>query len=83
VRRTQLYLEEDIWQALRIRARQSGSTVSALVRQAVRETFVGSPKNRERVLRSVVGLWSDRGDLGSTEAYVRKLRKGSRLERLK
>ena len=82
VRRTQLYLDEDIWQLLRMRARQSRSTVSELVRQAVRQAFVESPRNRELVLRAAVGLWSDRTDLGSTEDYVRKLRKDRRLERL-
>ena len=83
MRRTQLYLDEELWKVLRVRARESGSTVSELVRQAVRQVFVGSAKNRERVLRSVVGVWSVRTDLGSTETYIRKLRKGSRLERLK
>ena len=80
MRRTQLYLDEETWRELRVRARQSGSTVSELVRQAVRREFLGSPKQRERVLRSVVGLWSDRA---LPRDYVRRLRRGARLERLR
>jgi hypothetical protein len=83
MKRTQLYLDDDLWQTLRVRAKQSGSTVSELVRDALRKTFLDSSANRERVLRSVVGLWKDRTDLGSTEEYVRSLRKDTRMDRLK
>ena len=81
MRRTQLYLEESAWKALHILARQSGSTVSELVRRAVREKYLSSPENRAQVFRSVVGLWKDRSDLPDTDVYVRSLRKGRRLER--
>ena len=37
VRRTQLYLDEDLWKILRTRSRQDKTTVSDLVRRAVRE----------------------------------------------
>jgi hypothetical protein len=79
MKRTQLYLDEETWRQLRVRAQQSGSTVSELVRQAVRKEFLGSPRQRERVLRSVVGLWSDRAQ---PRDYVRRLRRSTRLERL-
>ncbi len=39
MRRTQLYLDDDLWNALRTRARKEGSTVSDLVRQAARERY--------------------------------------------
>ena len=35
MKRTQLYVDEDIWKALHIRSRQSGTSISELVRQAV------------------------------------------------
>jgi len=82
VKRTQLYLEEDVWKVLQIMARQTGTSISDLVRKAVRERYVASKANREQVLMSVVGLWKDRSDLPETDTYIRRLRKGSRLGRL-
>ena len=82
MKRTQLYLEEDVWKVLQIMARQTGTSISDLVRKAVRERYVASKANREQVLMSVVGLWKDRSDLPETATYIRRLRKGSRLGRL-
>jgi len=82
VKRTQLYLEEDVWKVLQTMARQTGTSISDLVRKAVRERYVASKVNREQVLMSVVGLWKDRSDLPETDTYIRRLRKGSRLGRL-
>jgi len=83
MKRTQLYLDEDIWKALQIRARQSGTSISELVRQAVRDKYGASPANRREAMQAWVGVWKDRDDLPSTEAYVRQLRKGGRrLRRL-
>ncbi len=83
MRRTQLFLDEDIWKVLQIRSRQSGTSISELVRQALRDRYGISPVKRRRALQAVVGLWKDRNDLPDTEAYVRQLRKGgSRLRRI-
>ena len=82
MKRTQLYLEESVWKLLQIRARQSGTSVSELVRQAVREKYVGRGRSRREIFQSIVGLWKDRTDLPDTETYVRNLRKGDRLKRI-
>jgi hypothetical protein len=82
VRRTQLYLDEDLWTALRIRSRQEGTTVSDLVRRAVRERYLGNSEERKRAMQAFVGIRKDRSDLADTESYIRGLRRGSRLERL-
>jgi hypothetical protein len=80
VRRTQLYLEDDLWQALQLRARQSGTTMSELARKALREAYIGS--DRKSAMAGVVGLWKDRDDIGDPAEYIRKLRRGTRLDRL-
>jgi hypothetical protein len=82
MRRTQLYLHEDVWKALHIRSRQQRTTISELVRQAVREKYGSSPAGRRQAMQAVVGLWKDRDDLPDSETYVRRLRKGKRLRRL-
>lgn len=71
-----------MWNLLHVLAERSGSTVSELVRQAVREKFVQRSVDRKQALMSIVGLWKDRTDLPETETYVRNLRRGSRLQRI-
>jgi len=82
MKRTQLYLHEDIWKALHIRSRQQRTTISELVRQAVRDKYGSSPANRRQAMQAIVGLWKNRKDLPDTETYVRRLRKGKRLRTL-
>jgi hypothetical protein len=82
MKRTQLYLDEDLWEVLHIRARESRSTVSELVRQAVRERYLGDSAERKRALLAIVGMWKDRPEFADSEAYVRKLRRDTRFERL-
>ena len=81
MKRTQLYLDDDLWKTLHIRASQSGQSVSELVRQALREKYLGTGSRRD-AMRAFVGIWKGRRDLPDTEAYVRELRKGDRQKRL-
>ncbi len=82
MRRTQLYLDEDLWKALHVRARKEHKSVSELVRQAARDRYMRRGEARLAALMGIVGLWKDRTDLPDTETYVRSLRKGTRLKRL-
>jgi Ribbon-helix-helix protein, copG family len=82
MKRTQLYLNEDIWKALHIRARQRKTSISELVRQAVREKYGRSAADRREAMQSLVGIWKNREDLPDSEQYVRRLRKGKRLRRM-
>jgi len=82
MKRTQLYLNEDIWKALHVRSRQQGTSISELVRQAVRDKYGSSPASRRQAMQALVGLWKDRKDLRDSTAYVRRLRKGNRLKRI-
>ena len=82
MRRTQLYLDDDLWRALHSHARREGTTISDLVRRAARERYLKNSAERRAALMNVVGLWKDRSDLPESEAYVRNLRKGTRLKRL-
>lgn len=82
MKRTQLYLDEDLWQALHTRAAIEKTTVSDLVRTAARERYLEDSEKRRQALMGIVGIWKDRTDLPDTETYVRSLRKGTRLKRL-
>jgi hypothetical protein len=82
MKRTQLYLQETIWKTLHLRSRQQGTSISELVRQAVREKYGNSPASRKEAMQAFVGLRKHRRDLPDTETYLRKLRKGKRLQRI-
>jgi len=82
VKRTQLYLDDDLWDALHVRARSQGTTVSELVRQAARERYLGNFEERKKAMQAVVGIWKDRPEFSDPEKYIRRLRRGRRLERL-
>jgi hypothetical protein len=81
MRRTQLYLEDELWAALHAKARLEGASVSELVRVAVRERYLGNLEERKQAMLGIVGLWKDRDDLEDTETMVRRLRGGTRLKR--
>ena len=82
MRRTQLYLEEDVWDALRLHSRQLGVTISELVRRAIRERYLGEAVQRKRAMQAFVGIRKDRPDIADSTAYIRKLRRGRRLDTL-
>jgi Ribbon-helix-helix protein, copG family len=82
VRRTQLYLEENLWEVLQVQSRQSGSTMSELVREAVRDRYLGTAARRQEIFQAFVGSRKDRPEFADSEKYVRNLRRGSRLDRL-
>jgi predicted DNA-binding ribbon-helix-helix protein len=82
MKRTQLYLEEDLWKALHARARREKTTISDLVRRAARERYVNRSEERRTALMGIVGLWKDRTDLPDTETYIRNLRRDTRGKRI-
>jgi hypothetical protein len=84
MKRTQLYLDDDIAKILSAVSRQQGKTISELVRECVREKFGAKEKiNRAELARELGGVWKGRQDLGETEKYLRKLRSDTRRKRLR
>jgi hypothetical protein len=82
MRRTQLYLDEDLWGALHARARSQQTTISELVREAVRDRYFGLPGQRMQAMQAFVGIRKQTPDTPDTAELVRSLRRGGRLDRL-
>jgi hypothetical protein len=82
VRRTQLYLDEHLWSALHARARSRRTTVSELVREAVRERYVGPRDERMKAMQAFVGISKPVAGAPDAVEIVRGLRRGDRLDRL-
>ena len=81
VRRTQLYLDDHLWGALHARARSEKTTISELVRQAVRERYLGSGQQRAAAMQGFVGIRKSRSEARDASEEVRQLRRGSRIDR--
>ncbi|MGB9030289.1 MAG: CopG family transcriptional regulator [Acidobacteriaceae bacterium] len=83
MKRTQLYLDDDLWSALHTHARREKTSISELVRRAARERYLGNREERMRAMKAIVGMWVDRPEFSDPAAYVREMRRGDRLQRLK
>jgi hypothetical protein len=82
MRRTQLYLDEELWSTLHAHALREKTTISDLVRQAVHARYSVSQEQRRADMLAAVGIWKDRPEFDDPEAYIRNLRKDTRRERL-
>jgi metal-responsive CopG/Arc/MetJ family transcriptional regulator len=82
MRRTQMYLDDHLWNALHARARSEKTTVSELVRAAVRERYLGRRDEQMKAMQEFVGIRKERSEPVDAVEYVRSLRRGDRLNRL-
>lgn len=82
MKRTQLYLDENIWEGLHLRAQTENTTISDLVRRAIEAQYFNHWERRAKAMREFVGSRAvSPDDLDSTEE-VRQFRDGDRLARL-
>ena len=51
MRRTQLYLDDNLWNALHASARSRKTSISELVREAVRERYLGNRDERMKAMQ--------------------------------
>jgi predicted DNA-binding protein len=83
MKRTQLYLDDDMANILSALSRQQGTTISSLVRECIREKFGPRQQvDKAALAREIGGIWKKRKDLGATAQHVRTLRKGARLKNI-
>lgn len=84
MRRTQIYLDDGQRRKLDRVAKRSHRTVSELIREAIDARYGTAPQEDflAALIAGAFGVWKGRSDLGSTDKYVRTLRRGSRVDRL-
>jgi GGDEF domain-containing protein len=83
VKRTQLYIEDDVIKMLRRVSKEQAVSISELVRAAVRKAYsLEKPGDADLILKEAAGIWKDRKDIPPAERYVRQMRKDTRKERL-
>jgi len=80
MRRTQVYLDDRQATKLKSVARATQRTVSEIIREAIDEKLERPDEGKafDSALAQAAGIWADRDDLGSTDDYVRRLRRDRR-----
>ena len=78
MKRTQIYLDEDIFQVLKQESHLRKKNISSLIRDTLREKFI--KKKHTNAVEESAGIWKDRNF--DVEEYIRNLRKGNRLKEL-
>jgi hypothetical protein len=82
MKRTQLYLDEEMARLLAAESRRRGTTVSALVRDAVLKGYGRhAEQDRGEIIERLAGVWADHPDLGSSKEFVRRERRSTRPAR--
>lgn len=82
MRRTQLYLDDNLWNVLHARALSQKTTVSQLVRDAVRERYLGKREEQMKAMQAFVGIRKESAGAPGAVESVRQLRRGGRMDRL-
>jgi len=74
MKRTQIYLSDVESGTLKRRSRESGRTVSDLIREAIDLVYLRNPREVLKVLEATAGAWSGRTFDGAS--YVDSVRPG-------
>jgi hypothetical protein len=82
MRRTQLYLDDHLWEALHTHARSRKTSISELVREAMRDRYLSKRDEQAKAMQEFVGIRKNRPESVDALKYIRSLRRGDRLERL-
>lgn len=83
MKRTQLYIEDDVFKALEDISHEQMVSISELVRKAIRKVYIRKkPADADIILKKAAGIWKDRKDMLSADAYVRQMRRDTRRERV-
>jgi hypothetical protein len=82
MRRTQLYLDDHLWNALHTQARSRKTSISELVREAMRDRYLSKTDEQAKAMQEFVGIRKNHPESVDAVKYIRSLRRGDRLERL-
>ncbi len=73
MKRTQIYIDEDIYGSLKRESRLKGISMSEIIRDSLEKTLSGSVEKIIRATDSVSGLWKNRRF--DVEEFIRAARK--------
>ena len=80
MKRTQIYLDEQLFELLRLEGTLKGKTVSKIIRDTLNKKFLKREK-KINMVDKIAGLWADRDF--RVDAYIRNLRNEDKINRKK
>ena len=79
MKRTQIYLDEEIYKYLKEESKKTGKSISELIREKLKKEINQNKENLLKTIRETAGIWSyQTEDVGN---YIRNMRKGKRVDR--
>lgn len=77
MRRTQIYLDEEIYAYLKRESKLRKKTISELIREAIKEKIQNRKNKMLSALKEVAGIWKDRGI--NPEEFIKTVREDRHL----
>jgi len=72
--RTQIYLNGNHKEELQKMAKEKGTSMSELIREAVVEYIARSKEESMNKIANTKGLWADRTDITDSDSYINEMR---------
>ena len=80
MRKTQIYLDEEIYKYLKEESLKTGKTISELIREKLRKEINQNKESLLKAIKEVAGIWSYQNE--DVESFVRDIRRGERVDNL-
>ena len=79
MRRTQIYLDDEIYEILKKESLILGKSTSQIIRENLKKNLVNKSNKISNAIDDSKGAWKDKSDL-KINYFIRKLRKGNRID---
>ena len=78
MKRTQIFLDDDIYKFLKEESKKTGKTISKLIREKLRKEIKQNSENLLKNMQHIAGIWSYQ--MEDVDNFIRNLRKGERSD---
>ena len=79
MRRTQIYLDDEIYEILKKESLILGKSASQIIRENLKKNLVNKSNKISDAIDNSKGAWKDKPDFKIND-FIRKLRKGNRID---
>jgi len=81
MKRTQIYLDEEVYKFLKAESKRTGKSVSEIIREKLRTEINQSKENLVKAIDETAGIWQYKTE--DVEETIRNIRKGNRIDNIR
>ncbi|MDQ7056405.1 MAG: ribbon-helix-helix domain-containing protein [Persephonella sp.] len=81
MKRTQIYLDEEVYKYLKAESKRTGKSVSEIIREKLRTEINQSKENLIKAIDETAGIWQYKTE--NVEETIRNIRKGNRIDNIR